>query len=100
MSDNEADLGMPHTFGFSHIRSTAIEFSAITQYAAEHWITAYPKPIIAWDNLLYIFTPLVWSFVFISTLLLAAFLVLSARYGTDPVSTEDYEDFIIPFRSV
>ena len=99
MSDNEADLGI-FGFGFSHIRSTVIEFSAITNYAPRHWVTAYPLSVIPWDNLLYIFTPLVWSLVFISTVLLAAFLVLSARYGTDPVSTEDYEDFIIPFRSV
>ena len=99
MSDNEADLGI-FGFAFSHIRSTAIEFSAPVDYLPPFWITAYPRPIIPWDNLLYIFTPLVWSLVFISALLLAAFLVLSARYGTDPVSTEDYEDFIIPFRSV
>ena len=98
MSDNEADLGVSG-FGFSHSRSTVIEFSAYTAYSPQHWVTGYPLPIIPWDNLLYIFTPLVWSLVFISTLLLAAFLVLSARYGTDPVSTESYEDFIIPFRS-
>ena len=82
---------MPN-FGFSHIRSTVIEFSAIVHYQPPHWVTAYPLPIpVPWDNLLYIFTPLVWSLVFISAILLAAFLVLSARYGTDPVSTENYE---------
>ena len=97
VENNEADLGV-NGYACSSLRSAAF-CSVFIGVQIDEWISKAPGKVSPTTNLLNIFTPLVWSLIFLSIVLFCSFLWLSAKVGKSyGIITESYYDFLVPFR--
>ena len=97
VENNEADLGVS-SYACSSLQSAAF-CSVFIGEQYDEWISKAPGKVSPTTNLLNIFTPLVWSLIFLSIVLFCSFLWLAAQVGKSyRIITESYYDFLVPLR--
>ena len=98
VQNNEADFGVSN-FACSHSRSTVVTCSVPMSHALYRWYSRAPQILPPATNLIRIFTFYVWFLIFLSMVLFSIFLLIAAKIGRYyGLSTESYEDFLVPFR--
>ena len=98
---DEADIVAPDNYSCYHGRGTVAVCAPGYAYVPEYWFSKYPEQKSVVWNLVYLFTPMSWTFTFLSILSVSMFFLVSARIGASYFGLQTFREEIIlsPFRS-
>ena len=97
---DEADVATC-CFTVTHSRSKVAEFTPGINYFELYWLTRYPQQLSPTWNLLGLFTPFVWIWIGLSTLIVSLFMIISSKCYRNINQRINYvqkELVLIPFR--
>ena len=94
------DIALPGDYSCYASRGEIAVCAPGLLYLPEYWYSRYPAKVPPTWNILKIFDPPSWIFIFISILLVSIIFFLSARIGTSyfGVKTVTLEIVLSPFR--
>ena len=98
---DEVEIVAPGNYACYHGRGTVATCAPGTLYAPQSWFSKYPEKISPIWNLVTIFTPMSWTFTFLSILSVSMFFLVSARIRAQYFGVQTFREEIIlsPFRS-
>ena len=97
---DEVDIIAPGNYACYHGRGTVAICSPGSTYLPHYWFSKYPAKVSPTWNLVKLFDPSGWIFIFVSIFSVTSFLFFSARIGNSyfGIQTLTVEIILSPFR--